>query len=79
MKEGEWVIVVMFVWLWTLLSVEPTIHPYSVEHANEVCASNGGWKKIEEGYLVWSSVECNNGAEFHYDWTELDAKNKRGE
>ena len=79
MKEGEWVIVVMFVWLWTLLSVEPTIHPYSVEHANEVCASNGGWKKIVEGYWVWSSVECNNGAEFHYDWTELDAKNKRGE
>lgn len=80
MKDGvDWGIVIMCVWLWTLLSVEPAIHPYSVEYANEVCASNGGWKKIEEGYGMWSSVECNNGAEFDYDWTQLDTKNKRGE
>ena len=80
MKEvSDWGALVLLVWFVTLMSVEPAIHPYSVEYATGVCASNGGWKKIEEGYGVWSSVECNNGAEFEYDWTGLDSMNKRGE
>lgn len=58
-------------------SIEPAVHPYSVKYAEEVCQSNGGWKKIEEGYGFFSSVQCNNGAEFEYSWTELERKENK--
>jgi hypothetical protein len=61
----------LLVWVWTVLSLEPAIHPYSVKYAEEVCATNGGWQKIEEGYGPFSSLKCNNGAEFEYEWTDI--------
>lgn len=63
-----WLILMVFVWLCTVISVEPAIYPESVKQAEELCADNGGWKKIEEGYSSYSSLVCNNGAEFQYGW-----------
>lgn len=66
---SEWFFVLAVVWLWTFVSLEPRLNPESVNYADDVCKDNGGWKHIEEGYSFFSSVKCNNGAEFEYDWT----------
>lgn len=62
-----WWLVVVAVFI-TLITAEPAIYPESVKYAEDVCETNGGWKKIEEGYSMFSSVTCNNGAEFQYSW-----------
>ena len=56
------------------LCSEPRIYPESVRHAETVCAANGGWAYIEEGVSEYSSVTCENGAEFNYDWQKLESK-----
>lgn len=60
--------VVSFItWMFT----EPPIYPASLEYANKVCAENNGWEYIEEGYNVFATVHCNNGAEFNYNPDKL--------
>lgn len=63
----SWISVGLVVWLCS----EPRIYPESVTYAVSVCEHNGGWKFIEEGVSKFSSVTCENGAEFHYDWNEI--------
>lgn len=70
------IILTLLVWVWTVVSLEPAVRPYSVEYAEKVCETNGGWEKIEEGYGAFSSVKCNNGAEFEYEWVQLSRESK---
>lgn len=72
--ELGWVMLTFLVWAWTLFSVEPGISQESVNNANKLCENNGGFKRIEEGYGSFSSVKCNNGAEFEYDWNDLKSE-----
>lgn len=76
MKDDSsgWLFLIVLVWLWTLISVEPRVSVESVKHADKVCKDNGGWKYIEEGYSIFSIVKCNNGAEFQYDWTRFNTE-----
>ena len=66
-KDFVWLVVLLAV-IFTWISTEPAIYPKAVKYAEDVCEANGGWGKIEEGYSVFSSVTCNNGAEFQYTW-----------
>lgn len=55
---------------------EPRIYPESVHHAESVCAPNGGWSFIEEGRSRFASVTCKNGAEFYYNWNDIQGGEK---
>lgn len=69
-----WFLVIVFVWVFTAVSIEPIISPESVKYAEKICKDNDGWKYIEEGYSIFSTIKCNNGAEFEYDWTMFDTE-----
>lgn len=51
-----------------------SFYPESVEYAQEVCASNGGWERLVESGSGQSRAECRNGANFTYDWAEIRSK-----
>lgn len=75
MNDFSGIVSCMFlVWLFTWMFTEPPVYPESVQYAQDKCKNNSGWKYIEEGYNLRSTVYCNNGAEFNYDSSEISKK-----
>ena len=65
------IVIVVTLWLLTFINLGVNVYPGSVKYAEEQCASNGGWRSIEEGELGYGKLTCNNSAEFTYDPDKL--------
>mgnify|MGYP003511153151 CR=1 FL=1 len=71
-------LIIMGVTVWLLfINLGVNVYPGSVKYAEEQCASNGGWRSINERKLGYGKLTCNNSAVFTYDPDKL-AK-RRGE
>ena len=60
------------IWLLIFVFVEPVTRPETVAYAETKCKANGGWKYIEQGHNVFSTVYCQDGAEFNYNSEDLE-------